>query len=261
MGNILSDFIISSKFKTQMTSKADHDDFHVPQPSTSRQQEQYRHTTFEQLPKLSTSFQYSTSHTGNIEKMVILLYDPLQISFATNFQTLFAEVIPRQFIKNTINAALGHIACIIYVFRYRRAIRTDLVTKSTLVVNAEMNIHKTPDNISQHVEEVSQYYMNQYYKRHGSQPTISTLFSMCIHYKKKDFLSADGTLIILQSTTLQLLIEISRCVERLTGQSFSSMFFPVGETEEKVNDKKKKLNAMHLELDFIQSPTTFSDDL
>lgn len=211
---------------------------------------------YPRLPRLSTVFLNSEDVNGNVNRQMILLYDPKEISYSTCLPTFFAEVKPHKSLKHTVYAALQHIAFIIYVFRYRRAIKLEPIAKTTVVVNAEMNVHKTPDQHLQHVEEICQYYMRSCVK-----PTLKTLFSMCVYYKRNDFLSKDGTLIILQSTTLQILIEISRCVERLTKQPFSSIFFCANASEAEADYNKAKLRAFHGELDFIRTPLVFREEL
>lgn len=233
-------------------------------PSSSRQVLQQQQELLDQnvpielpeIPLLSTAFLYSEAADGNINKKLMLLYDPVKISFSTCFSTMVADIEPRASLKQTVHAALGHIAYIIYIFRYRRAIRIDANTRKRIVVKLEMDIHKTSHVELQYVEDVCRYYM-----RNCVNPTLKILFWCCLRYKKKDFLSGDGTFIMLQSTTLQILIEISRCIERLTNESFSSLLFPINASEEDINCKKQKLSALHRELEFIQTPTTFCDDI
>jgi hypothetical protein len=210
---------------------------------------------YPRLPRLSTAFLRTQHVNGNINRQMMLLYNPNKISYSTHLPTLFSEVEPRESLKHTIFAALQHISFLIYVFRYRREIKLEPIAKTTVVVNAEMNIHKTPDQVLQHVEEICQYCMRQSVK-----PTLQTLFSMCMYYKRNDFLSKDGELIILQSTTLQTLVEISRCVERLTKQSYSSIFFRVDASKEETDYNEVKLWALHCEIGFIRTPLVFREE-
>jgi len=206
---------------------------------------------FASLPKIMSAFLYLDDQ----RKQLILLYNEAKVVYSKNFPTLFAEVTPRQSVKHTVFAALEHVSFIVYVFRYRRPIIQEPTTKNSIVTNTEMNIHTTPDTILDHVKSVCTHYFREHAK-----PNILVVFLACIRYKTKDFLSDDGTLIILQSTTLQMLIEISRYVEKITGQKFSSIFFSSKSSESQQIYNANKLRQFHCELEFIESPTKYEEE-
>jgi hypothetical protein len=201
-----------------------------------------------ELPVLSNSLFYEDGRFT-----FYLLYDPLQVKFAYTSPTIFSDIVTRRNLKETFFAAVHQVIHYVFIYRFRRKLQRR--GKNTVtILNVENNLHATSDSILTYVEILCNHYENIFLSRYKYVPDYQALLYACIYHHCADFLSIDGTLLILEASTLQLFMEISRYLERKTKSRLHYIIFPKELRPCQQQHRINLLSRLHVQLDFVDTP-------